>query len=70
MTDEMLDPGRRNAAEVGAENVEFLKVYLEDVPPPDATVDAPTGGPLCRSAVSDVVAHSDMDETTRRDADQ
>ena len=39
MTDEMLDLARRNAAEAGAENVEFLKGYIEDVPLPDATVD-------------------------------
>jgi arsenite methyltransferase len=39
MTDEMLDLARRNATEAGAENVEFLKGYLEDVPLPDGSVD-------------------------------
>ena len=39
MTDEMLELARRNAAEAGATNVEFLKGYIEDVPLPDATVD-------------------------------
>jgi len=39
MTDEMLELARRNAAEAGAENVEFLRGYLEDVPLPDASVD-------------------------------
>ena len=39
MTDEMLDLARRNAAEAGAGNVEFLKGYIEDVPLPDASVD-------------------------------
>ena len=39
MTDEMLELARRNAAEAGAENVEFLKGHIEDVPLPDATVD-------------------------------
>jgi arsenite methyltransferase len=39
MTDEMLDLARRNAADAGAENVEFLKGYIEDVPLPDASVD-------------------------------
>ena len=39
MTDEMLDLARRNAAEAGAENVEFLKGYIEEVPLPDASVD-------------------------------
>ncbi len=39
MTDEMLDLARRNAAEAGVDNVEFLKGYLEDIPLPDASVD-------------------------------
>jgi SAM-dependent methyltransferase len=39
MTDEMLELARRNAAEAGAENVEFLKGRIEQVPLPDASVD-------------------------------
>jgi arsenite methyltransferase len=39
MTEEMLDLARRNAAEAGATNVEFLKGYIEAIPLPDATVD-------------------------------
>ncbi len=39
MTDEMLDLARRNAVEAGADNVEFLKGYLEEVPLPDRSVD-------------------------------
>jgi arsenite methyltransferase len=39
MTDEMLNLARRNAAEAGVENVEFVKGYLEDLPLPDASVD-------------------------------
>ena len=39
MTDEMLELARRNAAEAGAENVEFLKGEIEAVPLPDASVD-------------------------------
>ena len=39
MTDEMLELARRNAAEAGVENVEFLKGYLEELPLPDASVD-------------------------------
>jgi arsenite methyltransferase len=38
-TDEMLELARRNAAEAGAENVEFLKGTIEDLPLPDASVD-------------------------------
>jgi arsenite methyltransferase len=39
MTDEMLDLARRNAAQAGVENVEFVKGYIEEIPLPDATVD-------------------------------
>jgi arsenite methyltransferase len=39
MTDEMLDLARRNAAEAGLGNVEFLKGFIEAVPLPDASVD-------------------------------
>ena len=34
MTDEMLDLARRNQAEAGTSNVEFLKGYIEDDPTP------------------------------------
>jgi SAM-dependent methyltransferase len=39
MTDEMLELARRNQAEAGVENAEFLKGTIEDVPLPDASVD-------------------------------
>jgi arsenite methyltransferase len=39
MTVEMLELARRNAAEAGASNVEFIQGYLEDIPLPDASVD-------------------------------
>ena len=35
----MLELARRNASDAGAENVEFLKGYLEDIPLPDESVD-------------------------------
>jgi arsenite methyltransferase len=38
ITDEMLERARRNAAEEGATNVEFLQGYIEDLPLPDASV--------------------------------
>ncbi|TFC48615.1 arsenite methyltransferase [Cryobacterium sp. TMT1-21] len=39
MTDEMLDLARRNAAAAQAENVEFLKGTIEEVPLPTESVD-------------------------------
>ncbi len=39
MTEEMLALARRNAAEAGAENVDFLKGQIEAIPLPAATVD-------------------------------
>ncbi len=39
MTDEMLELARQNQAKAGAENVEFLKGTIEDIPLPEASVD-------------------------------
>jgi len=39
MTTEMLELARRNAADAGVANVEFIEGYLEQIPLPDATVD-------------------------------
>ncbi|HET8684315.1 MAG TPA: arsenite methyltransferase [Micromonosporaceae bacterium] len=39
MTDEMLDLARRNAAEAGVSNVEFLRGHIEQVPLPGGSVD-------------------------------
>ncbi|MEP7066927.1 MAG: arsenite methyltransferase [Gemmatimonadota bacterium] len=39
MTDSMLELARRNQAEAGVENVEFLKGQIESIPLPDASVD-------------------------------
>jgi SAM-dependent methyltransferase len=39
MTPEMLELARRNQAEAGAENVEFLLGTIEDIPLPDDSVD-------------------------------
>jgi arsenite methyltransferase len=39
MTDEMLELARKNQAEAGVENVEFLKGQIEDIPLPEDHVD-------------------------------
>ncbi len=39
MTDEMLALSRRNAAEAGVSNVEFLKGRIEEIPLPESSVD-------------------------------
>jgi arsenite methyltransferase len=39
MTDEMLELARSNAAQAGAENIEFVKGYIEEIPLADGTVD-------------------------------
>src|SRR5215472_7561053 len=39
MTDDMLTLARGNAAKAGAQNVEFVKGQIEDLPLPDASVD-------------------------------
>jgi ubiquinone/menaquinone biosynthesis C-methylase UbiE len=39
MTDEMLALAEENKARAGAENVEFLRGEIEDIPLPDASVD-------------------------------
>ncbi len=39
MTGEMLDLARKHAADAGAENVEFLEGYIEDIPLDTETVD-------------------------------
>ena len=39
MTDEMLELARANAARPGADNVEFVKGYIEDMPLADDSVD-------------------------------
>jgi arsenite methyltransferase len=39
MTDEMLQVAEKNKAESGAENVEFLKGNIEQIPLPDSSVD-------------------------------
>ena len=39
MTEEMLELAEKNKAEAGADNAEFLKGFIENIPLPDETVD-------------------------------
>ncbi|HWC71790.1 MAG TPA: arsenite methyltransferase [Actinomycetota bacterium] len=39
MTEEMLELARANARKAGAENVEFLEGFIEEIPLPDGSVD-------------------------------
>lgn len=39
MTDEMLELSYKNKQRMGAENVEFLKGYIENIPLPEASID-------------------------------
>jgi arsenite methyltransferase len=39
MTNEMLDLARRNAAEAGVDNVEFVRGYIEEMPLEDQSID-------------------------------
>lgn len=39
MTDEMLELSYKNKQRMGAENVEFLKGYIEDIPLPEGAID-------------------------------
>lgn len=39
MTDEMLNLANTNKARMGADNVEFIKGFIEEIPLPDASVD-------------------------------
>ena len=39
MTEEMLELARANAEKAGAENVEFLRGFIEEIPLPDGSVD-------------------------------
>ncbi len=66
MTEEMLALARRNAAEAGTTNVEFLKGHIEQIPLPAETVDVVisncVGG---RIGISDVVAEDRLSPAER-----
>ena len=66
MTDEMLDLARRNAAEAGADNVEFRKGYIEDIPMADASVDVVISNCVINLASDKQAVFGEMHRVLRR----
>ena len=59
-TPEMLDLARRNAAEAGATNVEFLEGRIDAVPLPDASVDVIISNCVVNLAVDKAAVFTEM----------
>jgi len=66
MTQEMLELARRNAAEAGVDNVEFLKGYLEDIPLPDDSVDVVISNCVINLAADKTVVLAEAARVLRR----
>ena len=66
MTTEMLDLARKNAADAGVANVEFLQGYLEDVPLPDGSVDVVISNCVINLAADKNVVLAEAARVTRR----
>jgi arsenite methyltransferase len=60
MTEEMLDLARRNAAEAGTTNVEFLAGRIEAIPLPDASVDVVISNCVINLSVDKPAVMSEM----------
>jgi len=65
MTGEMLDLARRNAAEAGATNVEFLAGHIEAIPLPDASVDVIISNCVINLSVDKPAALAEMHRVLR-----
>ncbi|HET9441679.1 MAG TPA: arsenite methyltransferase [Acidimicrobiales bacterium] len=65
MTDEMLDLARRNAAEAGVDNVEFLKGQIEDLPLPDSSVDVVISNCVINLALDKAAVFAEMSRVLR-----
>ncbi|CAN5869587.1 methyltransferase domain-containing protein [soil metagenome] len=65
MTGEMLDLARRNAAEAGATNVEFLSGHIEAIPLPDASVDVIVSNCLINLSVDKPAVLAEMHRVLR-----
>ena len=64
-TPEMLDLGRRNAAEAGATNVEFLEGRIDAVPLPDESVDVIISNCVVNLAVDKAAVFTEMQRLLR-----
>ena len=60
MTEEMLSLARENAAQAGADNVEFLKGDVEDVPLPANTIDVVLSNCVINLSVDKPAVFADM----------
>ena len=64
-TPEMLDLARRNAAEAGATNVEFLEGRIDAVPLPDESVDVIISNCVVNLAVDKAAVFTEMQRLLR-----
>ena len=65
MTDEMLDLARRNAAEAGVTNVEFLKGTIESLPLPDSSIDVVISNCVINLSVDKPAVFAEMHRVLR-----
>ncbi len=67
MTEEMLELARRNAAEAGVDNVEFLRGHIEQVPLPDCSVDVVISNCVVNLSVDKPAVFAEMARVLRPD---
>jgi SAM-dependent methyltransferase len=65
MTTEMLELARKNAADAGVANAEFLQGYLEEIPLPDAAVDVVISNCVINLAADKKVVLAEAARVTR-----
>lgn len=65
MTDEMLELARRNAVEAGANNVEFIKGTMEDIPLPDGSIDVIISNCVVNLSVDKAAVFAQMQRVLR-----
>ena len=65
MTPEMVELARRNAAEAGVTNVEFLEGHIEDIPLPDHAVDVIISNCVINLSADKAAVFADMHRVLR-----